>query len=147
MSKYRCLTRELGSGVSVWWNFHASAKADVLGAEVFAHGFHFGQGVLVVGAVGGGDAFVEAGQGFFGAALFCEGLRGHLVGGDVVGVVLDEDGEFGECGFSVAVGGVFHGEAVAGEGVGGVKLEDFVQGCDLVHVGMVRFAGWVCKPE
>jgi hypothetical protein len=28
---------------------------------------------------------------------------------------------------------LLHGEAVAGEGVGGVELEDFVEGRDLVH--------------
>jgi hypothetical protein len=92
----------------------------------------------VVGAVGGGDAFVEAGDGFFGATLFGESLRGHLVGGDVARIVLDEGGEFGESAGGVAVAEVFHGEAVAGEGVGGVELEDFVKGSDLVHELMVR---------
>ena len=33
---------------------------------------------------------------------------------------------------------VFHGEAVAGEGVGGVGLQDFGEGGDLVHELMVR---------
>jgi hypothetical protein len=39
---------------------------------------------------------------------------------------------------------VFHGEAVAGEGVGGVGGEDFGEGGDLVHVLMVRCGevGW-----
>ena len=74
----------------------------------------------VVGPVGCGDAFVEAGDGFFGAALFGEGLGGHLVGGDVGGVVLDESGEFGEREVGFAVAEVFHREAVAREGVGGV---------------------------
>src|ERR1700730_8948633 len=111
MSKYRCLTRKVGFGVRGRWEepYHATDNSVALGGqrtvylsyklsplEVFAHGFHLGQGVLVAGAVGGGDAFVEAGQGFFGAALFCEGLGGHLVGGDVVGGVLDEGGELRE---------------------------------------------------
>ena len=62
-------------------------------AEIVAEGFHFCNGVLVSGAVGGGDAVVETVEGFVGAAKSGEGLRGHLVGGDVVGVVLDEGGE------------------------------------------------------
>ncbi len=64
-------------------------------------------------------------------------MSGHLVGGDVVGVVLDEGGEFGEGEIGVALGGVLHGEAVAGEGVGGVGGEDFGEGGDLVHELMV----------
>lgn len=103
------------------------------GRQFFAHGFHFGEGVLVVGAVGGGDAVVEAGEGFVCAAELGEGLGGHLVGGDVVGVVADEGGEFGEGGFGVSLGVVFHGEAVAGEGVSGVEGEDFVEGSELIH--------------
>jgi hypothetical protein len=37
---------------------------------------------------------------------------------------------------------VLHGEAVAGEGVGGVELEDTVECGDLVHGVMVRVGGW-----
>lgn len=40
---------------------------------------------------------------------------------------------------------MLHGEAVAGEGVGGVELEDFVEGCDLAHMFMVRGCGRDCK--
>ena len=68
-------------------------------------------------------------------------MGGHLVGGDVVGVVVDEGGEFGEGEVGVALGVVFHGEAVAGEGVGGVGGEDFGEGGDLVHELMVA-SGW-----
>ena len=88
---------------------------------------------MVVGAVGGRDAFVEAGEGFFGAAKFDEGLGGHLVGGDVVGVVLDADAELGEGDFGVVLAEVFHGEAVAGEGVDGIEEEDFIECGDFVH--------------
>jgi hypothetical protein len=98
------------------------------GGELFAHGFHFGEGVLVVGAVGGGDAIVEVAQGFVGAVESDESLRGHLVGGDVVGVVGDAGGEFGEGGGGVAEGDVLHGEGIAGEGVGGIGGEDFGEG-------------------
>ncbi len=95
------------------------------GGEVFAEGFHLGEGVLVAGAVGGGDALVEAVEGFGDVVEFGEGLRGHLVGGDVVGVVGDAGGELGEGGFGVVLGEVFHGEAVAGEGVVGVERRGF----------------------
>jgi len=95
--------------------------------EFVAHGFHLGEGVLIASAVGGGDAGVEAGQGFLGAAEGDEGLRGHLVGGNVVGIVLDAGGELAEGGVGMALGDVLHGEAVAGEGVGGIELEDFVE--------------------
>jgi hypothetical protein len=113
--------------------------------EIVAEGFHFGEGVLVVGAVGGRDAVVEAVEGFVGAAEFGEGLGGHLVGGDVVGTVLDEGGELGEGDVGVAPADLLHGEAIAGEGVGGVGCEDFGEGGDLgvgVHELMVRFGGW-----
>jgi hypothetical protein len=98
--------------------------------------------VGVVGALGGGEALFQAGDGFVSAAQFGEGLGGHLVGGDVIRVVLDEGGEFGEGEVGVALGGVFHGETVAGEGVGGVGGEDFRESGDLVHELMVRCDGW-----
>ena len=93
-----------------------------------------------MGAVGGGEAFVQAGEGFVDAVEGDEGLRGHLVGGDVVRVAGDAGGEFREGGMGVAEGDVLHGETVAGEGVGGVELEDFCEGCELVH-GVILAAG------
>ncbi len=62
--------------------------------------------------------------------------------------MVDERGEFGEGEVCVALSVVLHGETVAGEGVGGVELQDFVEGGDLVHELMVRCGGWgwqVCK--
>ena len=94
--------------------------------KLFAHSFHLGEGVLVAGAISRSDAGMETGEGFFGSAEFGEGLGGHLISGDIVGIVADEGCEFGEGGFGVSPGIVFHGEAVAGEGVGGVELQDFV---------------------
>ena len=94
-------------------------------AEVVEHGLHFAGGVGVVGASGSGEAGLEAGLGFFAATGFEELLGGHLVGGDVVGRVCNDAVELGECLVRVAFGGVGHGEAVAGEGVGGVVGEDF----------------------
>jgi hypothetical protein len=110
-------------------------------SEVIEQSLHLAGGVGVVGAVSGGDTLIEAGDGLFSAALFGEGLRGHLVGGDVGGVVLDEGGELGEGDVGFALAEMFHGEAVAGEGVGGVELKDFVEGRDLIHELMVRFGG------
>jgi hypothetical protein len=65
---------------------HSFQKLESIG-QIFAHGFHFGQSVLIADAVGGGDAFMQAGEGFGGATLFDESLGGHLVGRDVVGIV------------------------------------------------------------
>jgi len=84
--------------------------------------------MLIVGAVGGGNAVVELFERGFGAAEGDEGLRGHLVGGDVVGVVANADGELAQGEVGVAARDVLHGEAVTGEGVGGIELEDFVEG-------------------
>ena len=91
--------------------------------EVVEEGLHFAGGVVVAGACRGCEAFVEASDRFFVAVELGEGLRGHLVGGDVVGIVLDEEVEFVERFGGVVFGGVGHGEAVTGEGVGGVLLE------------------------
>jgi hypothetical protein len=110
--------------------------------EVVEESLHLAGGVGVAGVTGGFEAGLEAGDGFFGAAEFGEGLRGHLVGGDVVGIVADEGGELGEGGFGATLAEVFHGEAVAGEGVGGVELKEFIAGCDLVHASMVGGGLW-----
>jgi hypothetical protein len=105
---------------------------------------HLAGGVDVVCALGCGDAFFKMSNGLVGAAQFGQGLGGHLVGGNVVGVVVDESGELGEGSVGVALGVVLHGEAVAGEVVGGVGGEDFGEGGDLgvgVHGLMVRGDG------
>ena len=109
--------------------------------EVIEKGLHFSGGVGVVGALGGAEACLQARDGFLGAPQFGEGLGGHLVARDIVGVVVDESGELGEGEIGVALGVVFHGEAVAGKGVGGVGGEDFGEGGDLVHDLMVRCCG------
>ena len=61
-----------------------------LRGEVVEKGLHFAGGVGVSGTLGGFDAFFEARNSFVAAVEFRQGLRGHLVGGDVVWVVLDE---------------------------------------------------------
>jgi hypothetical protein len=111
------------------------------GEEFFAHGFHFGEGVLVGGAVGGGDAIVQAGERFVGAVERNQGLRGHLIGGDVVGIAVDAGSELGERGFGIAEGDMLHGETIAGEGVVGVEGEDFIEGGEFVH-GLIVWAQW-----
>lgn len=116
-----------------------------LATKIVAEGLHFGEGMLVAGPVGSGYAGVEAFQGLGGAVELGKGLGGHLIGRNVVGVVLDEGVELGECVVSVALGDVLHGQAVAGEGVDGVGCEDFGEGGDFsvgVHELMVRFGGW-----
>jgi hypothetical protein len=105
--------------------------------EVIEKSLHLARGMGVAGALGGGEAFFQACDGFVGAAQFGEGLSGHLVGWDVVGIVVDEGGELREGEVGVALGVVLHGEAVAGEGVGGVGGEDFGEGGDLVHGAMI----------
>jgi hypothetical protein len=100
--------------------------------------------VGVSGALGCVETLFQAGDGFVGAAVPGEGLGGHLIGGNVVGVVVDKSGELGESKVGVALCVVLHGEAVAGKGVGWVGDEDFGEGGDLVHELMVRCGegGW-----
>ena len=106
-------------------------------AQLFAQAFHFSEGVLVAGAVRGSNTFVEAGERFGDAVEFGESLGGHLVGRNVVGVEGDEAVELFQTLVRAALADVFHGEAVAGERVVRVELEDFVEGGDLVHPSIV----------
>jgi len=57
---------------------------------------------------------------------------------------MDEGGEFGEGGVGLSLADVFHCQAIAGEGVGRVGVEDFGEGCGLVHLLMVLCCrvGW-----
>jgi hypothetical protein len=102
-------------------------------AEFSAEPFHLGEGMLVAGTVGGGNALVEAGEGLIGTVEFGKRLGGHLVGGDVIRVDADERGELLESPFRVALADMLHGEAVAGESVVRVELKNFVECGDLVH--------------
>jgi acyl-CoA hydrolase len=66
--------------------------------------------------------------------------------------VLDESAELDQGGVRVAVAEVFHGEAVASEGVCGIELQDFRESGDLVHDVMVRCLGlawqvWATRPR
>jgi hypothetical protein len=105
-----------------------------LEAEVVEEALHFRDGVGVANASGGGDAGVEAGDGLVVVALFGECLGRHLVGGDVIGVVLDAEIEGFEGSVGVVLAEILHRDAITGEGVGGVEGEDFVEGGDLVHL-------------
>jgi hypothetical protein len=88
---------------------------------------------------------MEAGECLLGAAELAERLGGHLVGGNVVGIVANKGGELGKGGISVVLAYEFHGEAVAGKGVGRVELEDFVESGKLVHLSMVGSWRKDCK--
>lgn len=101
--------------------------------EVIEKGLHFAGSVSIVGVLGGSETFFQARNCFVGTAQFGEGLSGHLVGRNVIRVVLDEAGELGEGEVGVALGNMFHCEAVAGKGIRRVQLQNFVEGGDLVH--------------
>ena len=101
--------------------------------QLCEHGFHFALGVEVAGAAGGGDAIGEHCLGVGDSVGAGEGLRGHEVAGSVVRAGLEQDGEFRERAIEVALLGVFHRQAVAGESVIRILGEDVVQGGDAVH--------------
>ena len=66
-------------------------------------------------------------------------------------MLVDADGELGEGDFGVALGEVLHGEAVAGEGVGGIEQQDFVERGEFVHGEVLqqragKLATWVELP-
>ena len=107
-------------------------------ADFVAHGLHFGGSVGVARPLGCGETGVEAGAGFVDAGDFDQRLRGHLIGGDVVGVVVDEGAEFSECSGGIALRGVLHRETVTREGVAWVELEDLVECGDLVHTAILE---------
>ena len=54
-------------------------------------------------------------------------LSCHLVGGDIIGVVPDQRGEFGKRGIGVSLGKVGHGEAVARKSVRRVLVKYLCQ--------------------
>ena len=92
----------------------------------------------VAGALGCGETGVEAGAGFVDAGDFDQRLRGHLIGRDVVGVLGNESGEFGEGSVAVALRNVLHRETVTREGVARVEFEDLVECGDLVHTAILE---------
>ncbi len=105
--------------------------------EFVPEGIHFGECVLVSSAVGGSDAGVQTLEGFFGSIEFGQGLGGHLVGGNVVGCLSDERTEFFQTFVDSGLGDELHGEAVTGEGVGGVLFEDLSEEGEFVHGSIV----------
>src|SRR5579875_872991 len=119
MSKYRCSTNACGCASD---------------GEIVEECLHFVGGVGVAGALRDFDSGPQARDGFFIAAQFRQRLRGHLVGGHVVWIVLDECAELGECLIGAAFGDVRHGEAIACEGVGGVLLKYLREKRDSVHI-------------
>jgi hypothetical protein len=97
------------------------------------HGFHLAEGVEVAGAAGGGYAVGEHGLGVGDSAGAVQGLGGHEIACGIVGIGLEQDGEFGQGAIEVALPGVFHRKTITGEGVARVLGEDVVQGGDTVH--------------
>ncbi len=108
-----------------------------LSCEFFTQRFHLGEGVLVAGAVGGGDALVQAGDGGLGLRVGGHGLGGHLVGRHVVGIVGDAAVELGQGFGDTGSRDEFHGEAIAGKGVSGGLLEDLGEEGYFVHKAIV----------
>ena len=97
----------------------------------------------VAGAFGGGDSVLVEGFGGGGVAFLFAGSSGHEVGGDVVGGAGEEFVEFFEGIVELALLGVFHGDAIAEEGVGGVVLEE---GEELVESGPGgRLGSWLLE--
>ncbi len=92
-------------------------------AEDVESGLEFGTGVAVAGAGGDFDAALVKGSRFIELAERFVGAAAVEVGGGVVGVVLEESVELADGGFALAGVEVGHGEAVTGEGIGGVLGE------------------------
>jgi hypothetical protein len=102
----------------------------------------FCDGMLVAGALSGGDAGLQALVGFGGAAELEQGLRRHLESRHVIRIVRYERREFGEARFMPALRDVLHGETVARKSIRGIELKDFAERGNLVHAGnCTRAAG------
>jgi len=83
--------------------------------------------MLIAEALRGGDTFFQQRTGFFRAASGDQRLRPHLVSGDVVGILVENDLELAKGFVGLAALGVLQGEAVAREGVVGRLRKDFLQ--------------------
>lgn len=105
-------------------------------------GFHLGTSVLIALAISRGDAFVQESLRFFGAIVFGESLRVHLVTGNVVGIGFEQSLEVSFGAGEIVFAKAFEGDAVAREGVVGILLEEFFQllAAGFVLCGHVRLA-------
>lgn len=110
------------------------------------HGFHLALGVKIAGAAGGGDTVREHRLGVGDSVGAGESLGGHEVAGSIVRAGFQQDGEFCQGAIKVALLGVFHCKAVAGEGVVRILSEDVVEGGDTVH-GAVAGGQWPVQDE
>src|SRR5271156_5173152 len=97
-----------GEGFGIVWRIDGM-DFSLSEREVVEKGLHLARGGGVAGALGCGGAFFQACDGFVGAAKFSEGLGRHVVGRDVIGVVVDECSEFGESETGVALAALLHG--------------------------------------
>ena len=103
-------------------------------------GFHFGAGVFIALFDGGDDAVCKHLLCFFDALLADQELAVHEIGGDVVGVTLEERAEMEAGGGGVAVVHALQGKAVAGEGVVGFLGDKFFE---RLTTGFLLFGHWV----
>ncbi len=70
---------------------------------------------------------------FFLAAELGQRLRRHLVRRNVVGIMPNEGGKLRQRRVGLPLAAKFHSKAIAGERIGGVELQYFVECCDLIH--------------
>jgi hypothetical protein len=83
--------------------------------------------MLIALFCGGGDAGGENLAGFAGAGFACEELAVHEVGGDVIGMALEERSKMGIRGCRVAAVHALHGQAVARESVIGLFRDELFE--------------------
>src|SRR6267154_6306631 len=95
--------------------------------QIIEQSFHFGAGVVVAFFCGGGDAGGEDLLRFGGAGFAGQELGVHQIGGDVIGVAVEEGAEMGVGGGGVAAVHALHGQAVAGEGVIGFLSDELFE--------------------
>lgn len=95
--------------------------------------FHLRLGVKVARSPGGGDAIPQHLLGFLGSLSPHQRLSCHEVARGVVGMVLEQNGEFRHGAIQVSLLRVFHGKPVTGESIVRVLGENVVERGDTIH--------------
>ncbi len=129
--------------VSAWaTRDHQVRSLKSLTCEFISKCIHLGEGMLIARAVGSRDAVMQASEG--GRRLSVRGhrLSGHLVRGNVVGVVGDAAIELSEGLGNTGLRDEFHGESVASEGIGRGLLENLAEQRELVHETILMGFVW-----
>lgn len=93
-------------------------------AERIERGLHLACGVSIAGAGGDGDSGGKSGSRFVGAIEFGEKLAALKIAGDVVGMGFEETAKMSEGRFVIAFADAFHRQAVAAEGVVGMRRHE-----------------------